>query len=423
MRQQSPASEALARPIWREPAFWLALALSLLTGAIYNALPVSFPVFKRVFGISLEEMGRTQFLFFGSALGAGLGGGWFVGHLGLRRALVVALVFFAVTLVAIGSSSDFRLVLLGAFCFGLAIASVIIMTLSLISERFPRKLQTVYFLAGISDAIGSALGPAVLGSWFTYADSTGRSWRTGYYIAAAAPLILAGCAWQVLGRPGAERAVQSEGRPAPLSQMKAILCGPTIYAIGVLALLHGLTQGGAISFFGQLFQRNFRIDAAQAAYLLSLRSIGNFGGRSLLAWVTGRWRISELAIIATCSFGAVLTFVATIVAPSYESGLFLFGLAGGFSSATGPSLNSMVGSRFAGQTAMAFALFAGINCVGAAGGAYVIGAVGNRLGVGQGIWFVPVFGAALALGALTWSLRNRMAESKDTRIVANETAS
>jgi predicted MFS family arabinose efflux permease len=204
--------------------------------------------------------------------------------------------------------------------------------------------------------------------------------------------------------------------------MKAILCGPAIYAIGVLALLHGLTQGGAVSFFGQLFQRNFQIDAAQAAYLLSLRSMGNFGGRSLLAWVTSRWKIAELTIIATCALGAALAFGATIAAPNYRSGLLLFGLAGAFSSATGPSLNSLVGGRFTGQTAMAFALFAGINCVGAAGGAYVIGAVGNRLGVRQGIWFVPAFGILLALGALVWGFRNRMTGSKRAAVIAGEPA-
>jgi MFS family permease len=98
-----------------------------------------------------------------------------------------------------------------------------------------------------------------------------------------------------------------------------------------------------------------------------------------------------MTIIATCAFFSALTFGATIVSSTYYSGLFLFALAGAFSSATGPSLNSLVGARFAGRTAMAFALFAGINCVGAAGGAYVIGAVGNRLGVEHGIWFVPFF--------------------------------
>lgn len=408
MNGELPDTQASNRSLWRDPVLWLALTLSLVIGAIYNSLPVSFPVFKRVFGTTLEEMGRTQFLFFVSALVAGLGGGWFIGHLGLRRSLVVTLIFLAAALILIGSAPGFVFVLAGAFCFGLAVAAVVVMTLSLISEYFVGRLQSVYFLAGICDAVGSTVGPAVLGRWFTYAGATGQSWRAGYYVTATIPLALACLAWHSLSKSRVQEHAGSVSKIPPSSLMKGILCKPTIYAIGVLGLLHGLAQGGAVSFFGQLFQKNFQIDAAQAAYLLSLRSTGSFIGRSLLAWVTGRWRISEMTIIATCAFFSALTFGATIVTSTYSNGLFLFGLAGAFTSATGPSLNSLVGARFAGRTAMAFALFAGINCVGAAGGAYIIGAVGSRFGVEQGIWFVPLSSLILSIMALTWFLRNRI---------------
>ena len=413
MNDELPADQLSAESIRRDPILWLVLSLSLVIGAIYNALPVSFPVFKRVFAATLEEMGRIQFLFFASALAAGLGGGWFIGHFGLRHSLVVTLTFLAATLILIGSAPGFVLVLPGAFCFGLAVASVVVMTLSLISEHFVGRLQSVYFLAGICDAVGSTIGPAALGGWFTNVDSTQHGWRAGYYVSATIPLVLAVFAWRSLPTSRVRENAGSEPKIPPFSLMKSILCKPTIYAISILGLLHGLAQGGAISFFGQLFQKNFQVDAAQAAYLLSLRSTGSFVGRSLLAWVTGRWRISEMTIIATCAFFSALTFGATIVSSTYYSGLFLFALAGALSSATGPSLNSLVGARFAGRTAMAFALFAGINCVGAAGGAYVIGAVGNRLGVEHGIWFVPFFSLSLAIITIAWLLRNRRKHSTD----------
>ena len=413
MNDELPADRLSAERIWRDPILWLVLSLSLVIGAIYNALPVSFPVFKRVFAATLEEMGRIQLLFFASALAAGLGGGWFVGHFGLRRSLVVTLTFLATALILIGSAPSFVLVLPGAFCFGLAVASVVVMTLSLIGEHFVGRLQSVYFLAGICDAVGSTIGPAALGGWFTNVDTTQHGWRAGYYLSATIPLVLAVFAWRSLPTSRVRESAGSEHRIPPFSLMKSILCKPTIYAISILGLLHGLAQGGAISFFGQLFQKNFQVDAAQAAYLLSLRSTGSFAGRSLLAWVTGRWRISEMTIIATCAFFSALTFGATIVSSTYYSGLFLFALAGSFSSATGPSLNSLVGARFAGHTAMAFALFAGINCIGAAGGAYVIGAVGNRLGVEHGIWFVPFSSLSLAAITVAWLLRHRLKHSTD----------
>jgi fucose permease len=421
MNSQLTIEQAPDHSLWKDPILWLALLLSLLIGAIYNALPVSFPVFKRVFGITLEEMGKTQFLFFVSALAAGLGGGWFVGQLGLRRALVVALTFLSGILVLIGSATGFAVVLVGAFCFGLAVASLTIMTLALIGERFVGRLQSVYFLSGICDALGSTIGPAVLGGWFSYADAARLNWRTGYYVAATIPLILAFFSLRSLPSFVAKN-VGSDSKFTSFSLMTSILSKPTIYAISLLGLLHGLAQGGAVSFYGQLFQKTFQINAAQAAYLLSARSAGNFVGRSVLAWLTVRWRISEMTIIATCAFAAALAFAATIVSASYYSGLLLFGLAGVFVSATGPSLNSMVGSRFASRTAMAFALFAGINCVGAAGGAYIIGVVGNWLGVENGIWFVPFFSLSLAVVTFAWFLRNRLKDSSRSALPVNQPA-
>ena len=49
MNDELPADQLSAESIWRDPILWLVLSLSLVIGAIYNALPVSFPVFKRVF--------------------------------------------------------------------------------------------------------------------------------------------------------------------------------------------------------------------------------------------------------------------------------------------------------------------------------------------------------------------------------------
>ena len=152
----------------------------------------------------------------------------------------------------------------GAFCFGLAVASMVVMTLSLISEHFVGRLQRVYFLAGICDAVGSTIGPAV---WVDGSPTLTRPTRLEVRIllqrnnsSGARSVRLA-----QLADVGVQENARSERKIPPFSLMKSILCKPTIYAISVLGLLHGLTQGGAVSFFGQLFQKTFQIDAAQAA--------------------------------------------------------------------------------------------------------------------------------------------------------------
>src|SRR5579872_1318386 len=109
---------------WTDEDFWFVVALSFASGAVFNYLPVSFPVFRQHFGSNLEEMGRSQLLFFISGLVISIVGGWFVGRLGLRRASVSSLACLAVALLIRGIARSFRIVLFGAFLLGLAVAAI-----------------------------------------------------------------------------------------------------------------------------------------------------------------------------------------------------------------------------------------------------------------------------------------------------------
>jgi fucose permease len=189
--------------------------------------------------------------------------------------------------------------------------------------------------------------------------------------------------------------------------MRQILSNSTIYLIGLAFFLHGLAQVGMVSWIGQLYQLRFKIDAAQAAYFISINSAGFFVGRSLLSWITARWKIPELVILSISAGGGTLAFIASIVAKTYFSGLFMFAIAGMFISGDGPSISSYTGARFVGRSAMAFALMGGFGNIGAAAGPYLTGFLGNQLGLEQAIWFMPVFSFVLALLALIWYMQTR----------------
>jgi len=168
-----------SRLLYRDPLFWLVLALGFGYGAVFNFIPVTFPVFRRAFGSTLEEMGRTQLLFFASFLLFSIGGGWFIGRLGLRRAAAVSVGIIAAGLAVIGSAQGFAPVLAGAFLLGLGIASTTVTSYSIINDHFGEKRQSVFFLFGVTDAAGATVGPAALGSWIAYTEAGGGSWRTG----------------------------------------------------------------------------------------------------------------------------------------------------------------------------------------------------------------------------------------------------
>src|SRR5437016_8582670 len=85
---------------------WFLLSVGFVVGSVYNFIPVSFPAFRSQFGASQEQMGRTQLLFFGSGLMASIFGGWFIGRLGLRRAVMAVLLFLGAGLMLIGSAPN-----------------------------------------------------------------------------------------------------------------------------------------------------------------------------------------------------------------------------------------------------------------------------------------------------------------------------
>lgn len=396
-----------ASSTWRDPIFWFVMALVFVYSGVYNCLPVSFPIFKRVFGSSLEQMGRSQSVFFISGVVFSFCGGWIIGRMGLKRSLIAALLAMAATLSIIGGATRFSAVLAGAFFFGFAMTALSVIYSSVISGHFGQKRQSVFFLAGLADGGGAVTGSAALGSWFAYAEGGGGSWRAGYY--AAAGIVVAQAFWAWGLRPGdtSDGGPDSKATAPALSAMREVLRNPDLYAAGILAFFHGLAQGGMISFIGQLYQRRFAIDAAIAAYLISLNSGGQFGGRFVLSWLTARWRVHELVVLSACSTLAALSFIATILSPGYLFGLAMFAMAGVFVSGNGPSLNSYVGMRFPSQLTMAYALFGGFSAIGAAVGPYLIGAVGNLFGLETSIWFGPVASLSLAVIALLWLLRER----------------
>ena len=55
----SPTCMSVPAPVWRNQIFWFVMVLVFVYAGVYNCLPVTFPIFKRVFGTSLEQMGRS----------------------------------------------------------------------------------------------------------------------------------------------------------------------------------------------------------------------------------------------------------------------------------------------------------------------------------------------------------------------------
>jgi MFS transporter, FSR family, fosmidomycin resistance protein len=410
-----PSAAVGALPIWKDPLIWFVLGLYFISTAIMNFLPVTFPVFRRVFGSTLEQLGRIQVCYYGSAVVFTLGGGWFVGRLGYRRAIAVALAVIAASLVTIGSAQSYAMVLVGAFCFGLGVLSISVTTASIIGEHFGAIRQRLFLLQGMSGSTGNIIGPALLGWWLGNVERLGGSWRIGYFFTAVILGLLV--LWPLLLRSNTLAAGSKDSRvtPSAASALKHILRQPAMHMIFLLTTLHGLTEGGMISFVGQLYQKKLGVDAAQAAYFLSSHAGGFLAGRTLLSWITAHWKIPELVILSACATGGTVFFAATIVSEDYLWGLVFMGLAGVCVSGNGPSINSYLGLRFAEHAKTAFSLMSGISYIGGAGGPYLVGYLGSRYGLEKSMWIDPVFSLSLAVVALLWFLTEAPGRSRNAR--------
>jgi DHA1 family bicyclomycin/chloramphenicol resistance-like MFS transporter len=400
----------ISLPLWKDPALWFVLALGFAFGSVYNVLPVTFPAFRGDFHVGVQQLAFTQTVFFCSALAVSVLAGFLTDQLGLRGVAVFALASVVVGLLVMGNSVRFDSVVAGAFVFGLGVTTLNVVCNALISDKFTEKRQSILFIWGIIDAVGAIATPALLGLWLGRSGGGSTKWRSAYFVIAAIMALIA--LWgMVLDSSAFSSSSAADVKQTSRSSFGSVARNPAIYAVGLGVCLHGVSQVGMISWIGHLYQSRHAIGPAEAAYFISANSAGFFVGRSLLTWMTARWKIPELLVLGCCATGGGLAFVTTVLAPTYWSGLALFTIAGAFVSGNAPSLYSYAGLRFAGSTATAFGILTGIGNVGSAGGMYLIGLIGSSLGMETGIWLMPLFSVALGVLGLVWYVRTKRQEA------------
>jgi MFS family permease len=404
---KTEVSPVASEPIWKDPLFWFVMAAGLGYGGVRNFLPTTFPILRHELGATLEQLGKTEFLFYLSSVLIGVLGGPVLALLGLKRTAMAALGLAGVSLLLIGLAKKVDVILLCAAMLGLAIVSMIVVISSMISAHFHARRQSVFLLTGLADASGTTLGPAVLGLWIGHAARWHLTWRSGYFVAAAALGMLVVWVFFVPSESIGDGQPERTARGKNIAHTKEVLRDSAFRTAVLLCFCHGLAQAGMVAFVGQLYIRKVHVDLPHAAYLLSAEGVGIVGGRLIFGWVTSRWMIPELKVIAMCAAAETVAFTATILSPNYIIGIAMFLLGGVFISAVGPSLSSYLGRQLPDRLGTAFSLFAGLGNIGAALGPYIIGVLGTDFGIERGILFAPLFSALLSATGFFRYLREK----------------
>ncbi len=314
---ENKSSPVVTEPIWKDPFFWFVIAIGFGYGFVRNFLPTTFPILRHELGATLEQLGRTEFLFYLSSVLIGVLGGPVIAWLGLKRTCVAALAVAGSSLLLIGLARGVDAILLSAAALGLAIVSLVVVVGATISSHFHAQRQSVFLLTGLSDASGSMLGPAALGLWIVNAERWHLTWRSGYFAGAVGLGILVLWALFVPSESMGDVRSEEKVRGKNITQTKQVLRDSAFHTAVLLCFCHGLAQAGMVAFVGQLYIRRLHVDPAHAAYLLSAEGAGIVSGRLIFGWIMARWKIPELKVIAMCAAAETAAFTATILAPNY----------------------------------------------------------------------------------------------------------
>lgn len=393
------------REIARDPFFPFLVSMGGVLGLSVPFLPPLFPAFQATFGASYEQLGRTQLIMFLSGLAFSVVGGRISAIFGYRRTIVLVLSVEAAGLVLVAIAPSFAILLGGVALLGFGYMGLLGATGASISVCYTNRRQSIYFIWGILGAVGSMAGPAILGWWVAHAAATGVSWRWGIWVVFA--IVAAAAMWGALLRTnvlGADSAGHG-GSTGSASEMRDIFRAPVFFIASFWLFFYSLGQMGMMSWIGQIYRERYCIDAARAAYLISVNATGFLVGRIILTWLTARRHLPELFLLAACATGTALSYSASIAAGTYVTGMIAFGFAGFFAAAAMPFAQSYFGLRFPGKTATAFALLNGMGNIGAAVGPYLIGLIGGAFGLEAGIWAMPAFMVSVGVSALGWWAR------------------
>jgi predicted MFS family arabinose efflux permease len=321
-----------------------------------------------------------------------LGVGPLADRIGKARALICALLAYAMATAGCAAAPDLRMLLLLRAASGAASAGLIPVCLAYIADATPYAMRQVTlsrFLVGVVAAqiIAGPIG-GVFGEFIT--------WRGVFLVLAVAALILAGIVLRLLRRlPPTPRTTVSRGSYAALLKP-----GPALLLL--LTAVDGVVFTGTVPFIAPFLHEQFGLPYAGVGLVLACFGLGTF------AYIrTARQLIPRLGepglVLAGGLVGAIGMALATGATawPVYVAAEALLGL-GYFmlhSVLQARATEMLPGARGTATSGFAFMLFMG-QAAGALLGAACIQLAGYRM------LFALDAGAVLALGvALGWLLR------------------
>ena len=258
-------------------------------------LPLMFPVFMKVFGLTYSELGLLMSIFFVvSGIGQALAG-FLVDRLGARPVLFCALTLLAAGCLWAARAQGYTDLMVVAVFLGLGNCSFHPVDFTILNQRVSvPRLGYAFSAHGLTGNLGWAVAPV-----FMVGLSEWWDWRVAYQCAALLFLsILALALWQ---RDALSTQVHRAAHgTAPQASALAFMKVPVVWWCFAFFMLSTMTLAIVQTFGVSILQKMHDVSFAAANMTLTAYMLCAAAGMFVGGFVAARWPVQSDRVVAVC---------------------------------------------------------------------------------------------------------------------------
>ncbi len=258
-------------------------------------LPLMFPVFMKVFGLTYSELGLLMSIFFVvSGMGQALAG-FLVDRLGARPVLFAALSLLAMGCLWAARAQGYTDLMVVAVFLGLGNCSFHPVDFTILNQRvsLPR-LGYAFSAHGLTGNLGWAVAPV-----FMVGLSEWWDWRVAYHCAALLFLSILALAWWQRRALSTQVHRVPQGTARQVSAL-AFMKVPVVWWCFAFFMLSTMTLAIVQTFGVSILQKMHGVSFAAANMTLTAYMLCAAAGMFVGGFVAARWPVQSDRVVAVC---------------------------------------------------------------------------------------------------------------------------
>ena len=297
----------------------VTMAIQALVSLVVYAPPVLAPVAQTEIGVPASAVGIVTALIYFAATFTAISAGNLINHFGALRASQLSLVLAAAG-IAIISTANPWLVVLGALVIGTGYGVVTPSSSAILADRTPEKMRAFIFsLKQTGVPIGGALAGAAIPLLIV-----GLGWKEAALIAGAACFVLAVAVQPY--RAGVDLAPHAPRPTAPvhlLEPFKLVMSHPRLRELALASFSYSGMQMCMGSFLVVFLTERVGLTLGSAGAALSTAMIAGTVGRIAWGIFADNWISPRTVLGGLGAIMAIAAFVTAAITPSWPYPLLL----------------------------------------------------------------------------------------------------